>query len=321
MNDEWLLTLAACPACRGPISSVAPDSGLVTCGRCSLEFATTRGVPRLLDTRDDRYGDGESTPLHYADPEFQRLASDAARMHVEALSYYDFVAFLGDDNLPPGGPNALAEMLAMATRPGVGPSLDIGSNTGYVTRAVARATGQLTVGLDYTFPMCVAARLRGSSTVTRYVCGDATAMPFRDGVFQFAISGGSIAFTSRPHLAYSEIHRVLAHGGTFLDLEFVCREEPPPDHVGRLRAALGTDIEFRSEADWLSEMSKGGFSSVTSRQLTRREEFTPMLIGYEDAPRVEPMRSIVAKMAAYIGLFQVNRQYITPHAFIATKVA
>jgi hypothetical protein len=60
---------------------------------------------------------------------------------------------------------------------------------------------------------------------------------------------------------------------------------------------------------------------VTYEPLTSHARFTPTLIGDTDLPAVEPLRTMVRKMADYLALFAVNRQYITPYVFTAVRQA
>jgi len=84
--------------------------------------------------------------------------------------------------------------------------LDVGCGTGGMT-AVWAAEGARTVGLDIDAP-----RLAGLQG--RFVAGNVTQLPFRDGAFDLVFAHDCLEHVGALDAALSEIARVLAPGGT-----------------------------------------------------------------------------------------------------------
>jgi ubiquinone/menaquinone biosynthesis C-methylase UbiE len=96
--------------------------------------------------------------------------------------------------------------------------LDIGCGTGrLVERLVEARAPDAVVGCDFSAGMLreAAARLEGSAAAT-LVRGDATRLPFRDGVFDAAVSTEAFHWFPDQAAALRELRRVLRPGGRLL---------------------------------------------------------------------------------------------------------
>ncbi len=90
--------------------------------------------------------------------------------------------------------------------------LEVGCGTGFTTEEVVRRVGmQNVVAVDIT-PEQVEKAIRKLPEVN-YVYGDAENLPFRDNVFDAAISAGSIEYWPNPRRGIEEMARVTKSGG------------------------------------------------------------------------------------------------------------
>ncbi|MBE3596141.1 MAG: demethylmenaquinone methyltransferase [Hydrogenibacillus sp.] len=116
------------------------------------------------------------------------------------------------------------KMLAMMrVRPGAS-ALDVASGTGDLALAVRRAVGPKgrVVGVDFSPKMLALARekarRRGFEDVD-WVEGDATALPFADGVFDYATIGFALRNVPDIDRTLQEMTRVVRPGGLVVSLE------------------------------------------------------------------------------------------------------
>ena len=114
--------------------------------------------------------------------------------------------------------------------------LDLCTGTGEMAAALSRRAppGTQVVALDFSAPMLHRARAKRDATDVGFVLGDAGRLPFGDGAFDLV----TISFATRNlrgagplETFFSEVHRVLAPGGSFVHLE---TSQPEGDLTGRL---------------------------------------------------------------------------------------
>ena len=111
--------------------------------------------------------------------------------------------------------------------------LDVACGDGCHGMGMAEHAGQV-IGLDRSFACLRAARARGLAALVQ---ADAAALPFADGSFDLVSMGYALRHMADLALAFGELGRVLAPGGTLLVLELT----PPRHRPGRalLRVYLG----------------------------------------------------------------------------------
>jgi ubiquinone/menaquinone biosynthesis C-methylase UbiE len=119
--------------------------------------------------------------------------------------------------------------------------LDLACGPGIYARPFARAVprGQV-IGLDLSVPMLryAADRAREEGlTNLRLLRGDATRLPFRDGVFQAANCCGALHLFPDPARTLAEMHRVLGAGGSVTLAVF--------RNSGSALGKLGADVRRR----------------------------------------------------------------------------
>lgn len=98
--------------------------------------------------------------------------------------------------------------------------LDIGSGLGGPARTIAETLGCYVTGIDLTEAFCEAATIMsrwvGLADRVEFRQGDATQLPFDDGVFDAAMTIHVAMNIARKDLVYAEARRVLRPGGRFV---------------------------------------------------------------------------------------------------------
>jgi ubiquinone/menaquinone biosynthesis C-methylase UbiE len=93
--------------------------------------------------------------------------------------------------------------------------LDLGCGTGNLSFCLARSPEILSVrGLDISDAYIEHAQRRNSDARLGFEVGNACALPFADGAFEYAVSMLTLQFISQANLAVREMRRVTRPGGT-----------------------------------------------------------------------------------------------------------
>jgi len=100
--------------------------------------------------------------------------------------------------------------------------LDVGSGPGFLASAIADrvgASGQV-CGVDISEPLLAVSRAHcAHQTWVDFRHGDATKLPFRDGLFDAAVVTQVLEYVVDVHAALTELHRVLCSGARVLILD------------------------------------------------------------------------------------------------------
>jgi len=93
--------------------------------------------------------------------------------------------------------------------------LDCGCGTGFGTKILAEKTNSPSIGLDYSQEAIDYAKQNQQTSLTEFVQGDATKLPFTSGEFNYVVSIGVLQQLSleQADKAIDEMMRVLAPGG------------------------------------------------------------------------------------------------------------
>lgn len=115
---------------------------------------------------------------------------------------------------------ALAERLARAIHPG-SRILEVAPGPGYLAIEIAKRGQYAITGLDIskTFVEIATANAHRASVKIDFRHGNASAMPFADGTFDFIVCRAAFKNFSQPVEAMSEMHRVLRPQGRALVID------------------------------------------------------------------------------------------------------
>jgi ubiquinone/menaquinone biosynthesis C-methylase UbiE len=168
--------------------------------------------------------------------------------------------------------------------------LDVGSGVGGTSRYLAKEFGCHVTGLDLTDEYCRAAAMltgkTGLSQLIDYRQGDATRLPFDDGVFDVVWTEHVAMNIPDKPLLYKEMHRVLKPGGTLAVYDVLAGPSGPvlfpvpwastpetsflvqPDDLRRLLEDAGFTI-----SDWIdtTEAARTWFAALVEK--IQREGF------------------------------------------------
>ena len=156
-------------------------------------------------------------------------------------NYCALVSGLNQKNVPPGGENMIKSILTVI------PSnsrkiIDLGCNTGWVTRELAKAfNNSVVIGIDINYEMICSARkiaeLEGSSA--RFECADGSSMIEFAKEADVIICAGSAAFMSDPKAVYQEVYKSLLPNGILIDCHYIYQNDVPPILREEERDAFG----------------------------------------------------------------------------------
>lgn len=152
---------------------------------------------------------------------------------MNALSAQDYycsvVAALKQKNVPPGG-EAMMDAILAAIPQTADKIIDLGCNTGWVARQVARAFPDArVVGVDVNPAMIEVAReaARLEASAAEFVCVDGAAMQDVARGADVIICGGSAAFFERPQDVYRAVARCLEPDGLLIDCHYIYDADAP----------------------------------------------------------------------------------------------
>ena len=151
--------------------------------------------------------------------------------------------------------------------------LDLGSGSGYATRALREAAGAgRTVGLDGSSEMARNARSYTDDSAVSFLQGDFGHLPFADDAFDHAFSMEAFYYASDPHETLRELRRVLRPGGTFYcAVDFY--EENPYSHDWPER--VGVDMTLWSRTEYREAFRNAGFHVAEQDNVPDREREIP----------------------------------------------
>lgn len=185
------------------------------------------------------------------------------------LDYVTLMSVVEEMNRPPGGLNSLLIFGSLCNVRKGQHGLDVGCNTGYVAFEFAALSESRMTGLDLSSSMIEAARnecrARDCEQLVDFIEGDAQDLPFGSDMFDFAFSGGSLAFIEDAPRAVREMLRVVKEGAFFGSADFYYEAPPPEALIERLAAILGFRLETRAAQEWCDLFSDSGMEFVASR--------------------------------------------------------
>lgn len=203
--SEAIRAALACPDCQGSLSPRNPDPGPVQsgvvnqgqkayCMSCALDYPRTPSGS--VDLRLKR---ARSRMLEFplGTPPLEEDGLDCQPLDLNPAPEVDLSAVRIPHHLT-------REMISWFPKPRARGALALDLGCGDVIhREVIEAAGFEYAGLDYDSPHAP-------------ILGDAHALPFRDGAFEFILSVAVLEHVRWPFVMAREAHRVLKAGGVFI---------------------------------------------------------------------------------------------------------
>ncbi len=188
--------------------------------------------------------------------------------------------------------------------------LDLGCGPGSYTRMLG-AGGFRVVGVDFAWMVAAGARKRASVNGVDYVAGDATSLPFGEGVFDHVVCIGLFQSLERYEQALAEIKRVLKPGGVLclmtLNRRFVkCR-------LDRLRGREEMLMVDGSARPRLSTYDPHQFAQTLRQTGFAVTSLRPVQVYPEKLNRLEPLIRVWNRLPVL--KFETARSFMV----IATK--
>lgn len=174
--------------------------------------------------------------------------------------YIDFVARIEQGNPSPGGLALLRQALSSFPFKKGSKVLEIGSNTGSSTAAIAEfLPNHHIIGIDIEPEMVKVAKNHIRELQSENILGnnveikvdDAENLSYENEYFDLVVSGGTLSFVDNPKKAVREITRVLKPGGFFLSLEYCYVNTTPPEKLlNEIKEILGFDVSNSTIDYW-----------------------------------------------------------------------
>ena len=169
------------------------------------------------------------------------------------------------------GPGMAEEVRIARLLLGLGPGdvvLDVGCGPGNFTREFARAVGDggLAVGIDASSTMLArgVAELEAAGLANlALIRGDATRLPFQDGVFDGLCCFAALHLFADPFATLDEMRRVLGPGGRIAIMTSVRRQLTLPPLKPLIERASGMRV-FESD-EVVTALQERGFENVRQR--------------------------------------------------------
>lgn len=180
---------------------------------------------------------------------------------VETLPYPDFVAFIGQDNSPPGRADTLLHWAQMSK---MGPEsivLDLACSTGYSGRFLSRLLGCAVYGIDQSALAVTEANRLAHAEKTdgkaAFCVADAINLPFNDSTFSHIVAGSAFGFIQNRFNALDEAARVLRDQGRLCVASYFYLTEPPSTVLDRIADSIGYRPDSGRTLDyWFSFFSR-----------------------------------------------------------------
>jgi len=194
----------------------------------------------------------------------------------EALSYYDFMSYLGVPYYHTGGLVSTRKLAELCRIDSTKKVLIVGCGTGFSACYLARKIGCEVVGIDIAELSIEKAKERagrqGVSVRVEFRVGDAHALPFEAGTFDAVITEFVSQFLDRGR-AFKEFARVLKPGGYVGVNEMYKEERMPPKAAEEIahaeevfREITGLPFSLPSPEEWKKGLEEGGLKDVNVRK-------------------------------------------------------
>jgi arsenite methyltransferase len=199
----------------------------------------------------------------------------------------DAVRWLLGEELHPGGARTTLRLAELAGLESGERVVDVAAGPGASARLLARAFGVQVVGVELAAATVERARRQTADDRVRFACGDAEALPLRDGTFDVALSECSLCtFPDKPR-AVAEMARVVRPGGRLAIADVTADTGSLPERLRTAAAAVACVADAREEQGYV-ELLDAADCEVIARE-RRDEDLLAMLDRVEARLRVARM--------------------------------
>lgn len=168
------------------------------------------------------------------------------------LNYPDFVAFLEQENTPPGADFTLSYWLREGQVNSQSHVFDLACTTGFSLRRASQLTGCSGLGLDISrkaIDQANAFAKKENLNSISFLHGDATDIPFKDQLFTHVFGGSNFSFIQERQKGLEEVARVLKPAGFLCISNYFYHQSPTKKTLDSVEKAIG----FRPSDDWTED--------------------------------------------------------------------
>jgi SAM-dependent methyltransferase len=216
-------------------------------------------------------------------------AATVAARQIWDLSYPDFVAYIDQENAPPGGRDTIQWWAEAASINAASRVLDLACSTGLSSRHLAALTGCAARGLDRSRAAIARANARAIEVIgareLAYATGDACALPYEAESFTHVVAGSCFGFIEDRAQALAETERVLAREGQLCISTFHYVSSPPAELLGKVSRCVGYSPDVGRTWPFWRSFFESRFDLVTV-------DFVPL--------QVHPVADVCAAAAEYV---------------------
>jgi ubiquinone/menaquinone biosynthesis C-methylase UbiE len=200
---------------------------------------------------------------------------------ISNMNYSAFVGLINERNRPSGGIKAIHIVAVNAMLNERKRMLEIGSTTGFTSVNMNLLTGCQCVGIDINQKSVDEsikyAKKQGAESRVKFIQGDATKLPFKDGEFDVVWASNVTSFISDKEKAISEYLRVLCPGGTLVVVPIYYIKEVPDTILQDVSSAIGAKVEKWDKSFWMKL-----FTDISTRLNTNIELYYDQNFKYAD---------------------------------------
>ncbi|QGY30391.1 class I SAM-dependent methyltransferase [Pantoea cypripedii] len=178
------------------------------------------------------------------------LVEQTMNININAMSYPDFLGFLGVDNTPPGGIFTLDYWIEKSSINADSHLLDLACSTGFSARNIVNKTGCHATGVDISARSIEAASQisiqNNLSERVNFFLGNAESLSLADDCFSHITAGCCFGFFSNKKAALREAKRVLKKDGYLCISSFYYDSKPDDEILSLVEKYIG----FRPDVIW-----------------------------------------------------------------------
>jgi len=167
----------------------------------------------------------------------------------QGMSYPDLVAYMKQENTPPGAGFTLDYWIENAFIDGSSFLLDLACSTGFSSRYCYDKVGATAEGVDLSHKAVEVANEKAKvvgASRNAYKVGDACQLPYADHTFTHVLGGCNFAFIQDREKGILECKRVLKDNGILCVSNYFYFETPPVDVIDAVERSLG----WRPDPSW-----------------------------------------------------------------------